>query len=182
MMTTPSPDPSPPPFGRRLLAKARTLARQDAFVLAWLAPVWLMLGVSRLMILTLSFRRFAGLLGQRDGVAPRTPINTAAQEARARQICQTIAIAAHYAPWEANCFPQAITARLLLGLYRTPYALFMGVAPAEDGKALEAHAWVVSGPVHVTGGRSFGRFTVAGCFVGGDWATPTGKRRGGDGR
>ena len=164
-MTT-LPDPLPQPAHRRLLAKAGTLARQDVFVLAWLLPVWLMLGISRAMILTLSFRRFARVLGQRDGVAPRTPLATPAQEARAGQISQTIAIAAHYAPWTANCFPQAITARLLLGLYRIPYALFLGVAQAEGDNRLEAHAWLVSGRVHVTGGRSFARFTVAGCFVG----------------
>jgi len=30
---------------------------------------------------------------------------------------------------------------------------------------MKAHAWVVAGRIPVTGGQSFGQFTVVGCFV-----------------
>jgi hypothetical protein len=95
-------------------------------------------------------------------------LTTAEQAKRARAISSAIIVAAKFAPWKANCFPQAITARLILGLYDIPYALFFGVTRSkqeEDRGAIKAHAWVVSGRVNVTGGRSFGQFTSVGCFV-----------------
>ena len=134
----------------------------------WLIPAWFLLGLSRFVIITLTFKRFAHWLGLHDGLAPRTPLATVKQEMRARAISSAIIVASKYAPWKANCFPQAITARLILGLYDIPYALFFGLMrskqQAELGE-LKAHAWVVSGRVNVTGGRSFGQFTSVGCFV-----------------
>jgi len=134
----------------------------------WLIPAWFLLGLSRFVILTVTFKRFAHWLGMHDGLAPRTPLTTADQQMRARAISSAIAVAAKYAPWKANCFPQAITARLILGFYDIPYALFFGVTRSkqpEDLGELKAHAWVVSGRVNVTGGRSFRQFTSVGCFV-----------------
>lgn len=150
---------------RRKFVAAR---QQPPLFYFWLVPAWLLLGLSRLVIVTVSFRRFAHGLGMHDGLAPRTPLATADQEMRARAIGTAIKVAAKYAPWRANCFPQAITARLILGLYNIPYALFFGVMSnrqEEDSGDLKAHAWVVSGRVNVTGGRSFGKFTSVGCFV-----------------
>lgn len=127
-----------------------------------------MLGVSRLIINLTPFKYYADRLGVRDGTAPRTPLITQKQEAHARVISSAIKVAAKYSPWESNCFPQAVTARVMLGLCNVPYALFFGlqrktsVAESED---LNAHAWIVSGPVIVTGGSSFGQYTTVGCFV-----------------
>lgn len=134
----------------------------------WLIPAWFLLGLSRFVIITMTFKRFAHWLGMHDGLAPRTPLTTADQEIRARAISRAVTVAAKYAPWTANCFPQAITARLILGFYDIPYALFFGLMRSkqeEDMGEIKAHAWVVSGRVNVTGGRSFGQFTSVGCFV-----------------
>lgn len=87
-----------------------------------------------------------------------------AQEVRARQIGQTVRLAARYTPWDSNCFPQAVAARLLLGLYGVPYAIYFGLMRDPDSPDMKAHAWVAAGRVRVTGGRSFGQFTVVGIF------------------
>jgi hypothetical protein len=145
-----------------------TATKQQPLFYLWLIPAWLLLGFSRFVIITFSFKRFAHWLGLHDGLAPRTPLTTASQEIRARTISRVISIASKYSPWKANCFPQAITARLILGFYDIPYALFFGLmrsAQEEDRGELKAHAWVVSGRVNVTGGRSFQQFTSVGCFV-----------------
>jgi len=145
-----------------------TASQMPPLFYLWLIPAWFLLGLSRLVILTVTFKRFAHWLGLHDGLAPRTPLTTADQQMRAQAISSAIAVAVKYAPWKANCFPQAITARLILGFYDIPYALFFGVTRSkqeEDMGELKAHAWVVSGRVNVTGGRSFRQFTSVGCFV-----------------
>lgn len=147
-----------------VLAKAAGFARQPGFVRAWFLPVWLSLGLARLLILRVPIRHYAAWLGCRSDGAPWLPLVEAADEARARAISQVVRLAARYTPWQSNCFPQAIVARFLLRLHRIPHALFLGAAPA-DGRSLAAHAWVAAGPVRVTGGDGFGRFGVLGCFV-----------------
>ena len=128
-------------------------------------PVWLMLGMSRALILTISFKRLAPWIGIHNGQAPWIPLLDRAQEARAAQIGRVVRLAARYTPWKSNCFPQALTARTLLGLYRIPYGLYFGLANDSSTGELQAHAWVATGPVQVTGGAGFGEFTVVGCFV-----------------
>ena len=148
-----------------LFRKTRSFWQLSLFIKLWLLPAWLLLGISRAAILGLSFKRLAPWLGHRDDLAPWVPILDETQEATALEISRTVRLAAHYTPWESNCFPKAITARLLLGLYGIPYALYLGLTKGPDGQELRAHAWLASGRVWVTGGHSFGRFTVVGCFV-----------------
>lgn len=141
------------------------MLREPLFVKAWLVPVWLMLGVSRALILTVSFKRIAPWIGVHDGAATWVPLLDPTQEARAARIGRVVQMTAKYTPWVSNCFPQALTARALLGLYRVPYGLYFGLARDEASGALHAHAWVASGRVPVTGGAGFDEFTVVGCFV-----------------
>jgi len=148
-----------------LLRKAANLGRYSAFVKLWLAPAWLLLGISRALVLAVSFKRLAPRLGRHGGAAPWVPLLEGKQEARALQIGRVVRLAARYTPWDSNCFAQAVTARLLLGLYRIPYALYFGLARDSSKGPMKAHAWVAAGRVRVTGGPSFRQFTVVGCFV-----------------
>lgn len=156
-----------PSSGAVLTRKGRTLAGQSLFTLAWLAPVWLMLGAARLAIVFVPFRDLAPRLGVLTGGAPWIPLVSPKQERRARQIGRTVRMAARYAPWRSDCFPQAVVGRALLTLYRIPYGLYFGLAVDTEGEdGLDAHAWLVSGRVTVTGGAdSFSNFTVVGSFV-----------------
>ena len=150
----------------RLRRKAGTFVRQPLFIQAWLLPVWLILGIGKALIFTLSFRRLAPRLGCQSGIAPWVPLLTPAQEQRALQIGRVVRLTAGYTPWDSNCFPQAIAARVLLGLYGLPYVLYFGLRRDPDDPAgMQAHAWVAAGRVRVTGGHSFDQFTVVGCFV-----------------
>ena len=148
-----------------LLRKLRSFWRLPAFSKLWLLPMWLLLGVSKAMIFTISFQRLAARLGQPLGVAPWVPLVDAHQRGRALQIGRAVRLAANYTPWDSNCFPQAVAARLLLGLYGVPYALYFGLARDALTRETQAHAWVMAGPVAVTGGASFARFTVVGVFA-----------------
>jgi hypothetical protein len=129
-------------------------------------PTWILLGISKLLIFTCEFRRLAPLFGISIGVAAWLPLLTPKQECRALQIGRLIKLAARYTPWDSNCFPQAITARLLLELHKIPYTLCFGLMREITSKEIQAHAWVSSGRVNVTGGMSFKHFTIVGCFIG----------------
>jgi hypothetical protein len=145
--------------------KLHTAARQPLFVWLWLVPVWIAIGLASAIIVLVPFRHLAPLLGQNLGTGAFVPCAGEAQVRRAQQIGRTIAIAARYAPFRSNCYPQALVACALCTLWGVPYALFFGVRIEEAGK-LDAHAWVVSGRVTLTGGAiSFARFNPLACFV-----------------
>lgn len=152
-------------IARSVAHKAVSFSRLSGFERAWFVPVWLLLGFSRMLIRLVSFKRLAPWLGVPRGNDVCVPLLDAAQEKRALQIGRVVRLAARYTPWQSNCFPQAVAARLLLGLYRIPYALYFGLSSARSGQKAEAHAWVSAGRVRVTGGDGFGRFAVVGCFV-----------------
>lgn len=153
-------------IGVRWRRRLRNASARSGFELYWLLPVWLLLGVSRASILGVPFRHLARLMGRQQGPHAWTPLLTEAQRRRSFAVGRTVRLAARYTPWISNCFPQALAASVLLRLYRVPYALHLGLAPGGAGQPMRAHAWVVSGPVRVTGGESFREFTVVGCFVG----------------
>jgi hypothetical protein len=99
------------------------------------------------------------------GAAAWVPITGSCDEIRALSIARTVQMAARHTPWTSNCFSQAVTARVLLGLYGVSYSFFFGIDNDTESASFKAHAWVYSGRVQVTGGESFGLFTVVGCFV-----------------
>lgn len=150
---------------KTLWHKALSFYRKPLWSQLWFTPVWLILGVAKALIFTISFQRLAPRLGLSVGVFPWIPVLDAAQEARALQIGRVIRLAAVYTPWNSNCFPQAVAARLLLGLYRIPYTLCFGLMRDAATGEMKAHAWVAAGRIHVTGGASFGQYATVGCFV-----------------
>jgi hypothetical protein len=134
---------------------------QARFVVAWS-----LLGLSRFAILVLPFRLVGRALGEhRD---PRAGASTAPLDAdalaRAARIGASVRLAARHTPWRSECYPQALTARFLLGLARVPHVVSFGVR--RDGDALVAHTWV-----HVDGGVVTGAtghaYTEVGSFA---WA------------
>ncbi len=149
-----------------LFRKMGSFGRSSSFVQIWFIPVWLMLGVGKLLVLLLPFRHLAPRLGMHAGASPWVPLLDADQESRALQISRVVRMAAAYTLWDSNCFPQAIAASFLLRWYGVPYMLFFGVAPSAKASKIQAHAWVAAGHIPVTGGVSFGEFTVVGCFAG----------------
>lgn len=149
----------------RIARKLRTIWALPLFTLVWLFPVWVLLGLSRLAILTVPLRRLSPLYGQDIGICPWIPLANAQETARARDIRRVIGLAASYSPWTANCYPQALVARILMGLYGLPYAIHFGLRRDGAGHEIAAHAWVVCGPVAVTGDHSFGAYTVVRSFA-----------------
>ncbi len=147
------------------LIKVPRFFGHSIFVKLWFFPVWLGLGVAKLAIFMFSFKKLAPWLGTADGVVPWLPLIDARQLHRARLIKQVICLAARYTPWDSNCFPQAVLARMMLGLYQVPYCLFFGVRRNSQRSLFDAHAWVSAGRVRVIGGESFNDYVVVGMYV-----------------
>jgi hypothetical protein len=124
-----------------------------------------MLGIAKALIFTVSFKRMFPWFGDSAAIELLRPLIDPTQMRRTILIGRVIRMAARYTPWNSNCFPQAIVARLLLGLYRVPYAMYFGLMRDPEVPGLQAHAWVAAGPVDVTGGASFSRFTVVAMFL-----------------
>ncbi|MFY2763001.1 lasso peptide biosynthesis B2 protein [Arenimonas sp. MALMAid1274] len=128
--------------------------------------MWLLLGLARGLIAVIPFRRLAQALGQALGPVGFVPTLDASQRARAVSLGRIIRAVARRTPWTSNCFPQAVVARCLLGLYRIPYVLHLGLArDASEPTGYRAHAWVVAGPEYITGGNGFRRYHVVGAFA-----------------
>jgi len=148
------------------LRKVQSFWSAPLFVKLWLLPVWVLLGVARAVVLTAPFRTIAAFLGGDQGTLAAIPLITPKQHSRALMVSRVVQTAARYAPWDANCFAQAIVSASMLKLFGIPYSIFFGLrreTPPLTGMA--AHAWTMSGRIAVTGGHSFGRFTVVGVFT-----------------
>ncbi|MBB5886451.1 lasso peptide biosynthesis B2 protein [Xanthomonas sp. LMG 8992] len=148
------------------------LLRLPRFERCLLLPAWMLLGAARAAVLALGFRRLVPWLGRGVAEPPPAPVLDARAQRRAIQIGRTLRLAARHTPWQSNCLAQALSARCLLGLFRVPHMLCFGVARSSQTASLQAHAWVVAGPVRVTGGGGVERFARVGCFV-----APAGSRQ-----
>lgn len=148
---------------------ARKLAvagRQPPFVLLWLVPAWLLIGLSSALIALLPFRRVAPWLGVNLGATAHRPAALPEQAARARLIGRTVSIAASYAPFRSNCLPQAMAAKALCVLWRVPCAVILGIERERPAGELRAHAWTSCGDVVPTGGaHCFATHVPLSCFV-----------------
>lgn len=145
--------------------KIRSLFRYTPFTRLWFIPVLIMLGVGKVAISIVPFRHLVMCLGEAVGTKSQVPLINSVQQTRATQISRVVSLAARYTPWDSNCFPQAVAACILLKLYRVPYALYFGLLRLPESGEFKAHAWVTTGRIQVTGGRSFGYYTVVGCFI-----------------
>jgi hypothetical protein len=152
-----------------VLRKFQSAKGLSLFVLLWFPVIWLGLGILRMAILAFSFKKLSFFFGSFDGINEAIPLLPDVKLNRAIQIKKLVAVAANNTPWVSNCFPQAIAARLLLGIYRVPYALYFGLCRKGDDNALKAHAWVCSGPCAVSGGLSFDDYKVVGCYGSQSW-------------
>lgn len=149
-----------------VLRKLRTAAGLPLSTLALSALVWILLWPARLVVLVVPLRRLARYYGRDRGAEIIVPDAGAKDVHTALFIRQAIALAVRYSPKSANCYPQALVARLLLRWLRVPHAMFFGLRAGEGDETMEAHAWVLVGDIPVCGGKSAESYTVVRCFTG----------------
>ena len=125
------------------------------------AASWL--GLMRLAILLLPFRRLAALLrlspGE-DGLAPK-PVEVDL----ARSIGWAVRVVAGRTPWQSACLVQALAGMVMLRRRGIGGTLYLGVAKEPDlPETLAAHAWLRCGAVVLTGANGYERYTVLSAF------------------
>jgi hypothetical protein len=149
-----------------MIGKARRWAAWPVRDKVLFALAWPLLGCSRLFAVSAPFQYVAPWLGA-AAVAPWIPLADSRKEIRALSIGKAVRRASTVTPWRSNCLAQALTARILLGVWCVPYSIFFGVTRRSDAaeRDFSAHAWVAAGKISVTGGSSFEAFTVVACFV-----------------
>lgn len=76
----------------------------------------------------------------------------------ARRIGRAVLTASRHVPWQAVCLPQALAAKVMLGLRGEGSILHLGARLDENGN-LAAHAWLTCGDKIVTGGAGLPDYT-----------------------
>ena len=128
-----------------------------------LIEAWVMLGIMAVAVRVLTFRRIAGLLGF---VERRDDAPVQATEPGAERIAAALQKAAASTPVPyGNCLCQALAGAVLLTRRRLPAVLYLGVAPGKtEGDHFRAHAWLSSGAIDVSGGRTCAGFAPLAAF------------------
>jgi hypothetical protein len=138
---------------RRNFARLRRRRRADWLLLVE-AAVWL--GVARVAIISLSFRRVTRLFG----LSPGESVEQSVTQSADRLAWALNAVAAR-TPWKSTCLVKALAGSCMLRLRGIPATVALGVAKSEstpDGFA--AHAWLSSGGVCITGGAEHEGYQV----------------------
>jgi hypothetical protein len=128
-----------------------------------LLEAFVLLGIARMLVLTIPFRWLAVSLGNR--MQESAPGMKPAELQRARMIGQAIRSAANNTPWKSVCLPQAVAGQWMLKRRRIAATLYLGVAKADARpEQLAAHAWLRCGGLIVTGAKGHRQFTVVATF------------------
>jgi hypothetical protein len=114
------------------------------------ATAWL--GIARIMLVVMPFRRLAARLSGESGSSHIEPDQDLLQ-----RIAYVISAAANNVPWRSDCFPQTIAARMLLKRFGYASTIHIGVDRVGEGE-IEGHAWLTCGETVVTGGAELDRY------------------------
>ncbi len=143
------------------LRKLRALRGSDRTLL-FQAIGWL--GVMRLAIALLPFRRIAKLLRLRQGESPVA--SEAAPSQRAEHIGWAVRAGATHVMWKSTCFDQALAGAIMLQHRGIAGTIYLGVAKNLGTSAeVAAHAWLRSGESILTGAAGHERFNVIATFT-----------------
>jgi hypothetical protein len=138
------------------------------------AMVWL--GLARAALVTMPFRWITRLFALRPGEEETS------REGDSRELAGRVGwalrTAAARTPWPSTCLTQALAGSGMLWRRRIPGMMFMGVARASHVPGgIEAHAWLSSAGVILTGSGTHKRFQVVAKFTRGSRWRPLASAR-----
>ena len=141
---------------RRATRTLRSLSWADRRLLV---EATVLLAMVRFALVLLPFRLVARHLG-----APRQESDADVTERPVlRRVAWAIDAVSRRAPWRCKCLEQGIAAKMMLRRRRLANTLYLGVARGD--REIEAHAWLRSGTMYVTGGSDNQRFSVVSTFA-----------------
>ena len=124
------------------------------------AAIWL--GIARLAVLVVPFRRIAPFLGRHMAESPQT--TESEHKEIAERISWVVQTASRHMPWECKCLTQAIAGKGMFKRRGLRTTLYLGVAKDGD-ENLKAHAWLRSDDIIVTGARGMDQCAVVSTFA-----------------
>lgn len=130
-----------------VISRAKKLLILEAFLL---------LGIARLAIITLPFKKIASYLGNLD-----QEIDWTEETDLLKEVAWAVNGVARFTPWKSNCLARAAAVAIILRRRGISYSIYLGVARDETNN-LTAHAWLRSGQLYLTGGENREQFTVTG--------------------
>ncbi len=128
---------------------------------ALLVEAFLWMGLARLAVRALPFRRVMGFCGISQMETP-TALDPASAVERDR-VASAIDAVRLFTPWDSNCLAQALAGSRMLRRRGIASTLYLGVAK-NDKQALVAHAWLRSRERIVAGERGHDSYVVVGWF------------------
>lgn len=125
---------------------------------------YVMLGLIRTAILTVSFKRLTRELEHHTQVQALENLTKTEQE-MAIKIGQAIMRAAAYTPWKSACLVQSLTAQKMLQKRGIPGVFYLGAMKDWESKEkMKAHAWTQCGETIITGENGHEVFTILSVF------------------
>ena len=122
--------------------------------------VWL--GVARLAILIIPFRWMIRALSLQPTLQPTCAAGPAVPQlpGTSTRIAWAVCVVGERTPWQSSCLARALAATVMLRGRGIPSSMTLGVAKSSDGAGLDAHAWLTSGGLIVTGAGGHEKYQV----------------------
>lgn len=146
---------------KKIIGLIRTYFRQSWSDKLFLLYIFVLLGIVRLVLLIVPFRRIAPLLGAH---MVESPYDDMSENIYVRRVGWAVAIISRHTLWESKCLVQAVTGKILLRHYCLSNTLYLGVAKDENRNMI-AHAWLRSGDIVATGNLGAQKFTIVSKFA-----------------
>ncbi len=143
----------------RAFRKFLRLSASDRLLLL---EAWWSLGVARLTLLSMPFKRIARGLGKRLGPDELT-LTAEATSPMARSIGRAVERASRYTPWNSTCLTQTIAGKAMLRRRGMPSRLYLGTRKDDAGRLI-AHSWLLAGNEVLIGGAGYESFTPLSAF------------------
>ena len=122
------------------------------------------LGLLRVAVLMLPFRRLASLLGLTQSDPSEVSLAFRADhQARTEAIGWAVQGVAARTPWLSTCLVQSLAGYVMLRRHDVPSVVYLGVAKDAGGELI-AHSWLQCGDRFVTGGGSQHRYSVIAAY------------------
>ena len=128
---------------------------------------WLLLHVSRLMILFFPFKKIAATFG----ILNQESTKEIKVQEIGGDIKNAIRRATQYTVHRSKCYDQALAAKLMLKWRRLPSTIYFGLSK-NDRSELIAHAWLRFGNNIVTGEKGIEDFTIVAFYGDVDLVNP----------
>ena len=141
----------------QLIKKLTTLINLRTRQILLLPLMYILLGIFRIIILTVSFSQITRIFLKPQN---KNYLLTLTKLQLAIDIGKAVAIAAKYTPWSSKCLVQGLLVRFFCRLFRIPSVFYIGVRyDATD--EFSSHAWLNVKDITIVGRKtSFDKFKI----------------------